>query len=429
MSTLALFGGEKSVTVDAGAVASLPVCRQKGIDVVNRLMRTGEISQSSVTSDFAQHFASYIGSTYALCTNNGTSAIDSALFALSVAPGDEVIVPSYTFWASVTPIIAQHAVPVFCDVDRETFCIDPKKIEKCITNKTKAIIVVHVWGNMCDMESIMSIARKHGIKVLEDCSHAHGASYRGKKAGLWGDVGCYSLQGTKTLPGGEGGVLVTDSRECYERAAALGHYELIQTFADDSPYKKYALTGMGHKYRIHPFAAALADSQLEHLDEVNEVREKNARRFDEGLHDIPFLKKQCEYEGSHRVFSYHYYRYVPAKEKVKEPFAFLKALHAEGVACGYCGYGRLHNAPLFTEGGPYGDCKGTRAVLPVTDELAHTTFLAAPRFETSCHSLVEQYIAAYRKVSDHIEEVIEYSQDHSFDEELNSLSGRSIAQL
>ncbi len=429
MSTLALFGGEKTVTLDYKKEATIPICRENGIKEVNRLMEIGETSQSPVTVKFANRFATYTGATYALCTSNGTSALHSALFAVGVEPGDEVIVPSYTFWASVTPIIASHAIPVFCDVDEGTFCIDPHEILAHITPKTKAIMVVHVWGNPCDMDSIMEIAQKYDLKVIEDCSHAHGASYHGIKTGIWGDVGCFSLQGTKTLPGGEGGILVTNNEEYYERAVALGHYDVIPTLNSSSPYRKYALTGMGYKYRIHPFAAALANAALDDLDEISAIREQNARKLNNGLDGIPFLTPQGEYKDTKRVFSYHYGRYIPTFEHIKEPYALLKALSSEGVSCGYCGYGRLHTAPLFLEGGPFGDCKKNSEGLKVTELLAHTTFLIAPRFEKPCDALINQYIDAYHKVADNIGEILAYARKNTFEKELSELSGRSIAKL
>ena len=433
MSELALLGGSKTITLDYMAMATAPVCSLEGRKRVNELMEKGEISQSPVVAEFTERFVAYTGSSFALCTNNGTAALDSALFAVGVRPGDEVIVPSYTFWASVTPIIAQHGIPVFCDVDPQTFCLDPADMEQRITPRTRAVMVVHVWGNPCDMDAILEIAKHHGLAVIEDCSHAHGALYKGKSVGTLGDIGCFSLQGSKTLPAGEGGILVTNNRTYYERAAALGHYELIPSFEKESPYHRFELTGMGHKYRIHPFAAALALSQLDELNARNAIRRSNAELLDAGIADIPFIAKQRELPEAHRVFSYQYYRYVPVTDNPTETFVFLKALHAEGVLCGYCGYGRLHYAPLFTEGGPYGNCvpqqKSSGPALPVTEMLAATTFLAAPRFETSCTPLVEQYIAAYRKVATHMDELHRYAKTHDFSEELARLSGRSIAML
>ena len=433
MEKLAILGGRPAVTLDYTKVATLPLCSPKGIEQVNILMEKGEISQSPIVQKFVDRFATYTDATYVLCTNNGTAALDSALFAVGVRPGDEVIVPSYTFWASVTPILSQHAVPIFCEVDPNTFCISPQDVENRITEKTKAIMVVHVWGNPCDMDGIMQVAKRHGIKVIEDCSHAHGATYRGRKVGTIGDVGCFSLQGSKTLPAGEGGILITNDRECYERAVALGHYELIPNLPQDSPYRQYALTGMGHKYRVHPFAIALADSQLDELESRNAIRQKYALSFEQGIADIAVVRSQQVNAEAHRVYSYHYFAFDSDSADGLNAYVFLKALRAEGVACGYCGYGRLPHAPLFLQCGADGECKPlypqAEQSLPVTEHLATNTFLGAPRFETECPQLVDQYVEAYHKVVQNLDAVHVYAKTHDFSAEIAQLSGRSIAML
>ncbi|MEG2571266.1 MAG: DegT/DnrJ/EryC1/StrS family aminotransferase, partial [Clostridia bacterium] len=227
MANLALLGGEKTVTIDYEAVATRPVVCQKGIDAAVEIMKKGEISNSSVVDVFEAKFKKFVGAEYGACLSNGTSCLQAALFAVGVGAGDEVIVPSFTFWASAAPIIATNGVPIFCETDPETHCLDPKDVEARITPKTKAIMVVHVWGNPADMDAIMAIAKKHNLKVVEDCSHAHGSTYKGKKVGTIGDVGCFSMQGSKLLVAGEGGIFVTNTKEYYERALALGSYDRL----------------------------------------------------------------------------------------------------------------------------------------------------------------------------------------------------------
>ena len=178
MNQLALLGGEKAVRLDYEKVGNRPLVTEKGLDAAVRLMKKGEISQSPTVKAFEKRFADYAGAQYAVACNNGTAALDCALFAVGVRPGEEVIVPSYTFWATVVPILAEHAVPVFCDVDRDTFCVDPEDIERKITPKTKAIMLVHVWGNPCNMDAILKIAKRHHLGVIEDCSRpARAASW------------------------------------------------------------------------------------------------------------------------------------------------------------------------------------------------------------------------------------------------------------
>ena len=417
MEQLALLGGPKAVTLDYNTVGNLPRVPEGAYKSVEELMRKGEISFSPLVKEFERRFADYVGAKYALGVCNGTSSLHTALFAVGIKPGDEVLVPSYTFWATVVPVVSAHGIPVFCDVDPETFCITPEEIEKHITPRTKAIMLVHVWGNPCDMDGIMAVARKHGLKVIEDCSHAHGATYHGKKVGTIGDVGCFSLQESKLLPGGEGGILVTNEEETYQRAVALGQYDRISKLPDDSPYKKYVLTGMGYKFRPHPLAMAIANAGLDELDERNEIRNNGGKLLEKELADLEFLTPQKVLPDCEREYAYHYVRYNPEKFGGVSTYTLLKALNAEGVRCGYCAYGRLHFAPLFMEGGAYGDCgvHDHAEPLPVTENLAVNTIMIAPRFEKKCDELVEQYAAAYRKIAAHMEDLIRYDREHEED--------------
>ena len=396
---LALFGGEKSVEKSLKEI-SVKIVPPKAYDTVRGMLDRDEISGSALVAGFEKRFAGYIGAEYGLCLVNGTTSIQAALFAVGVDAGDEVIVPSFTFWATVGPVVANGAVPVFADVNEATQNISPESIEKCITDKTKAILLVHVWGNPCDMDGIMRVAKKYGLKVIEDCSHAHGATYRGKKVGAIGDVGCFSMQGSKVLAAGEGGILVTSNREYYERAATLGQYERCFSFGENSDYQRYWLTGYGFKHRINPLAVAIADANLDRLDEMNALRNRNALRFEKLMEEIPYVRFQQREDGAERIFAYHYAQYLPENLKNLRLSTLLKALAAEGVACGSCGYGKLHTAPLYTKNGPFAnrfpftlpnfeDCHKLGS-LPVTEHLAETAFMAAPRFETQDEDVLKQ---------------------------------------
>lgn len=424
MSKLALLGGERTVTIDYEKAANLPLVNEKGIEAAVDLMRKGEISSSPIVSKFEKRFADYIGTKYGVCSNNGTSSLHAALFAVGVGPGDEVIVPSYTFWATATTIVTAQGIPVFTEVDKETYNLDPAAIEKNITPRTKAIMVVHVWGNPADMDAILAIAKKHNIAVIEDCSHAHGSMLNGKMVGSIGDVGAFSFQASKLLPAGEGGILVTNNEEYYERAAAIGHYERIATFPESSRYKKYGLTGFGYKFRIHPVGVALADSALDELDERNEIRNMNGKALDKGLENIDCIKPQKVLDGAVRQYSYHYATYDAAKlDNVPLP-VFIKALKEEGVSCGFCGYGRLHKAPYFTE------LSGFKNVdLPVTEYLGKNTFMVAPRFEKVCPDLIDQYIEAYYKVVKNVDELKKYAEDNEYTSIAANITSSSLNVL
>lgn len=417
MSRLALLGGPKAVTLDYAKVSLLPRVPEGAYPIVENMMRSGDISISPFVLEFEQKFADYIGVSYALSVCNGTSAIQEGLFALGVGPGDEVLVPSYTFWSSAGPILACGGVPVFCDVCRDTFCIDPADMARKVTGKTKAAVVVHCWGNPADMDAIMALSHKHGFKVLEDCSHAHGALYKGKQVGSVGDVGCFSMQASKLLPAGEGGVFVTNTREYYERAVLLGHTERIGRLPEDSPYRPYFLTGFGYKHRAHPLGIAIAYAGLDVLDERNAVRNRYGKMFDNALSKLAFLEPQRVLEGCERQYAYHYVRYEKSRLNNISLPTILKALQSEGVSVGSCGYGRLHTAPLFTKTdgcGKAGSCTLADCgvvSLPVTEELAGSTFMAAQRFEKdteACTELVNECIAAYAKLAENADELALY---------------------
>ncbi len=437
MGKLALTGGAKTVTLNYSEVALRPVLSEREIEAAVDLMRKGQISTSPVVFEFEEKFANYIGTKYALTSTNGTSSLHEALFAVGVGPGAEVIVPSYTFWASAAPIYAANGIPVFCDVDPDTFCLDPEDIKRKITPKTKAIMVVHVWGNPADMDAIMEIARDNNIAVIEDASHAHGAEWDGKKIGCVGDIGCFSLQGSKVMVAGEGGILTTNNREYYERAVALGHYERLSKLPEDSKYRKYSMTGMGYKNRSHPIGIAMANKQLDELDERNGIRDSNAKYLEDGLKDIGCIKLQKVLPKGKRIYSYHYAKYDKSQLGGVSLMTFLKAIRAEGVICGGCGYGRLHEAPLFVEGDPYGnDCPGrcphsanpvTGKIpsLPVTEAIRGESFMLAPRFEKPCKELLDEYIKAYHKVVANVDELVAYEKEQGIGA-FAPQSGRSV---
>jgi perosamine synthetase len=436
LAKLALLNGGKTVTVDS-SMASLPLVSEEAMNAVVDIMKKGEISVSPVVTEFEKGFGNYIGARYSIAVNSGTNALHEALFAVGVGPGDEVIVPSFTWIFTVAPIIACHGIPIFCDVDIDTHCIDPEDIKRKITPRTKAIMVVHVWGNPANMDEIMKIAEENNLYVIEDCAHAHGTMWKNKKVGIIGDVGAYSLQGSKTLAGGEGGVFVTNNSQFYEKAIALGHYERVSGLPEDSKYRKYT-TSLGFKHRVHPLCIAIVNTELKYLDERNAIRSENALYFEEGIKDIECVIHQKTYPGGVRQHSYHYGRYDETKLDGVSLMTFLKALKAEGVVVGAVGYGRLHEAPLFLEKAPYGKgCPGRcphieveytteKVSLPNTEYLREHAFMMAPRFERPCKELLDQYIEAYHKVVKNIDELKEYDMKYGIDKNNVARSGRSI---
>ncbi len=437
MAKLALLGGEKAFTLSTASV--FPQVNEKGRARVNQIMESGNLSQDKVVGEFEERFKEYVGAKYAVCQSSGTMSIQAGLFGIGVGRGDEVIVPSYTFFLSVSPIVTLGATPVFADVDLDTQLIDPKSIEEKITPKTKAIIVVHTWGNPCDMDAIMAIARKHNIKVLEDCSHAHGADLNGKKIGTLGDVGCFSFQASKLMYAGEGGILVTDDEDIYFRTVSLGTYERLAGyygFADSpaaserNPYRKYKASTLGMKLRAHPLGIAIADSMLDELDERNEIRDTNGKYFDNAISDIECIKQLKVLPGAKRVYSYHYLRYVPELNHGISLHTVLKALAAEGLVVGSCGYGRLHLEPAYTQVDDnwplcYPDApERNLGSLPVSEYLNTAAFMAAPRFENpNCTDVLDQYAAAYHKVFSATDELLQYEAEHA--EEIAAIKAKT----
>ena len=358
---LALLGGTKAITRgdELAAASRWPSFTEEEKTAVCEVLDSGYVY--APIAQFEQEFAAYHNVRFALAHNNGTSAIHSAYFAVGVEPGDEVITSAYTWHLQVSQILALHAIPVFSDIDPKSACIDPADIERKISPRTKAIAVVHPYGAIAPMDEIVSIARKHGIAVIEDCSHAHGATYKGRKVGTLGDIGCFSLQASKLMTGIEAGVFITNNKEYYERACVLGHYERIPKLSSEK-YRKYhqpdreqAPTCFGFKYRIHPLAAAIARVQLRHLDEWTAVRRSNMGYLTEALKEVgkeagDVLEPPYEAPGTRRVWLNYICQYHADRTGVPRE-RFIEALRAEGLPAtgGRTGYLPVYWNPLYKE--------------------------------------------------------------------------------
>lgn len=273
---------------------SWPHITKETRDAVIKQLDTGIISiydRSGIFQIFEDKFAKFYGKKYALLISSGTAALHSSMVACKFSPGDEIICPDYTFYATVTPMFQTGAIPVLCDAGIDGN-IDPEKIEQLITNKTKAVIITHMWGIPCDMDRIIKICKKHNLKLIEDCSHSHGAKYKGQLVGTQSDVAVFSLQGQKIITGGEGGILITDDQEIYYRALLFGHYNkrCKQEIDKNSPYYEYAVTGFGLKLRAHPLAVAISNEQFDHLNDWHKIKSKNANYLTSLLKDLPYLK-------------------------------------------------------------------------------------------------------------------------------------------
>jgi perosamine synthetase len=233
---------------------------------------------------FENLFSNYFNVKHALATSSCTGAIHLALMAMGIKEGDEVIVPEITWIASVEPVLYIGAKPVFVDVLKDTWCIDPESIEKAITTKTKAIIAVHLYGNVCDMDSILAIAKKYSLKVLEDAAEGIGSEYKGRKVGTIGDTGVFSFHGTKTLSTGEGGMLTTNNVELYEKARILNDHGRN---SKDPENKMFWMRNYGYKYKMSNLQAAMGCAQTERLDELINKKRQIFFWYKDLLKDFP----------------------------------------------------------------------------------------------------------------------------------------------
>ncbi len=238
---------------------------------------------------FEDNFAKYMGSRFGLGVTSGTAALDCAVAGLGIGPGDEVIVPAYTWWSDYTCVVHAGALPVFADIDR-TFNLDPKEFERKITPRTKAVIAVHLLGGPCDMDPIMETARKRGVAVLEDCAQCVGGSYRGKILGSLGNVGIYSFQVNKMITSGEGGALVTSDPVIYERAARFHHMGLIHGVFLDRSGPSRVQTFAGENFRMSEFTGAVLGAQLSKLDSMIAHLRRNAEAIYDGIKNIAGIR-------------------------------------------------------------------------------------------------------------------------------------------
>jgi len=425
MSTakLALHGGPKAVTASGeDRWETVPVEEAKA--AIGALLDQGTITiadGSGVVAEFEGAFREKVDARYALAMNNGTSTLHSAYFAAGVGPGTEVIVPSYTWHASITPILLCSATPVFCDIEAGTLVADPADIARKVTDKTRAICVVHTWGNVVDMDPIMALAEERGLMVVEDASHAHGAIYKGRSVGGIGHIGCFSMQGVKAVSGGESGVATTNDPVLFDRMVLLGHFGRGGKGQGARTFDELGDMSLGAKYRPHPFAIALANLQLARLDELNRLRTRNYALLNDLLRGTPGIetvepREGCE-RGGYLEFKFKVSRDVADRVGVD---AIEEALAAEGAPVHkdrYSNmnftYGLLHKAPVFTTfdrttlGGCFYDPKSYTGApvepptLPVTEDVC-SRLLSTTAFVDVKEAYLEQIAAAFKKVMAHM---------------------------
>lgn len=297
--------------------------------------------EGSYAKKFEETWAKMLGARYCLATMNGTNALLTSLNALGISPGDEVIVPPYTFVATVNVVLLQHALPVFVDTDPETFQIDARKIEAAITPRTKCLLPVHLGGAPVDMDKVLSIARDHQLSVVEDACQAHLAEWRQQKVSTLGDLGCFSFQASKNLNSGEGGAILTNNPDLIEVC------ESFHNAGRGTEHKAFGYVRNATNARMTEFQAALLLSQLARLEEQSRTRTQNAGYLTRLLGEIPGITPARTYDGCTRN-AYHLYmfRYDPAHFSALPRSGFLKALEAEGIPSS-AGYTPLNKEPFL----------------------------------------------------------------------------------
>jgi len=340
---LAINGGPKTINKEF----PWPVYDEADINAVAEVVRSGKWGNpdcADLVKSFEDEFASFCGTKHALTCVNGSVALRLALIACNVKPGDEVIIPPYTFIATSTIVLEANCVPVFVDIDPDTYNLDPSKIEAAITKRTKAIIPVHFAGQACDMDGIMAIAKKYKLKVIEDACHGHGAEYKGKKLGSIGDAGCFSFQSSKNLTSGEGGMVITNDEKLYDMMNSLRNVGRVK---GGQWYEHHYL---GCNYRITQLQVAILKIQLKRLKEQTLRRHENGTYLNSLLEKIDGIKPLRRGIGE-TIHSYHIYifRYDKSKFNNLSKVEFSKMLAAEGVPC-FMGYPQpLYKQPLFQE--------------------------------------------------------------------------------
>lgn len=289
-------------------------------------------------------FAEYHGVKHCLAMTNGTHAMEAVLAAYEIGKDDEVIIPAFTFISTLTAIIYCNATPVPVDIDPETFCIDINAFEKAITPKTKAVMPVHMAGHCCDMDAIYQIAKKHNIKIIEDAAHAHGAEWKGKKVGAYCDVATFSFQNGKIMTSGEGGAIITNDDELYEKMF------LIHGVGRPKNDRLYQHIHLGSNYRMTEFQAAILIAQLERLEKHNAIRDKHAKALNHYLKDIKGIKSQGHKSDANINTHYMYmFYYDSAYFGGLSRQQFVDALIAEGVPA-FISFPVVTNTEFFRNG-------------------------------------------------------------------------------
>ncbi|MEA3364349.1 MAG: DegT/DnrJ/EryC1/StrS family aminotransferase [Candidatus Hydrogenedentes bacterium] len=413
------FKARTFVQTATAALPELDTWQQIGeeeVAMVAEMTRRNELSGGTpIVREFEEAWRKYIGSRFCVSVINGTSALYSAYFGMGIGPGDEVICPVNTWICTISPALLLGAKPVFCDIDPETLMLDPEDVKRKITDKTRCIVPVHLWGNVCDMDALLAIGKKHTIPVLEDCSHAHGAKYKGAMCGTLGIAGCWSLQGSKAMSAGEGGVITTDDVDLFERACLVGQVNRIQGIdLVTEKYTEHQPLGLGMKFRAHPLGIGIALVQMKKLDALNARRKAYIEAVEQGLAEISCLRPVAVYQGVERAGYYGFPIIYEAEKLGGTPASrFLEAINAQGLNATMSPYPNLHELPLFAKGfdvftrnrGPLCASEGYKGYQPgdfPNAELAAKRTIFLPRLSDPIENAAQIVLDALKRAVDSV---------------------------
>lgn len=415
-SELALFGGKAAISDARDDLFRWPILDTQDEEAALEILRARDFQSDTVIPAFEREFAEWIGARFAIAEGSGTSALLAALFACGVGAGDEVIVPACTYWATCAPVMNLKATPVFADVDEETMNISPTDIERKLTSSTRAIVVAHLLGYPCEMDEIVELAHARGVMVIEDASHALGSLYRGRKVGIIGDIGVFSL-GRKELCMGEGGILVMNNRELHDRVIAWGHSERFNSkvVVDEQLQRFINLPLGGVTSRMHMLAAAIGRSQLRRYRERMSGVDRAMNYFWDLLEGVPGIRPHRPPRGSGSTMGAWYNphgRYLPQELSGLSSRRYIEALGAEGFGSWTWGcishplhlHALFQTADVYKDGRPtaiahaHRDTRSQRGDLPVAESL---DAVAVPAFKRFDKAAIEAYAGAFVKVSRH----------------------------
>ncbi|QSH41016.1 DegT/DnrJ/EryC1/StrS family aminotransferase [Lentisphaerota bacterium ZTH] len=422
MSKLALLGGSKAVTSEIGDMFHWPIANQEMEKGIVDVLREGSMSGSDITKKFEREFADWHGVEYGLACSSGTASLHCAMFGAGIGVGDEIIAPSITYWATCTQALSLGASVVFADILPDTLCIDPADIERKITERTKAVMVVHYMAMPAEMDEIMRIARKHNIKVIEDVSHAHGALYKGQMVGTFGDAAGFSLMSGKSFAIGEGGILLTNNREIYERAILFGQYARHGDLKIEELQQNSGLPWGGYKYRMHQMSSAVGVAQMKKYPaEIAEI-DKAMNYFWDLLEDTPGIQPHRPSRDSGSTMGGWYAAHGLYKSEELGGLSlkrFTDAVTAEGYSCTPGCNLPLHTHPLFSTVDVYGHGKPTQSAfmpegidnrqaesdLPVASVINDKTY-SVPWFKHFRKDIIEQHADAFKKVAANYQDLL-----------------------